>query len=142
MKQLEKESLPKTKTSHFEDEFVRRTTKRRRDLRGREFMGSVAMAILKKGEHLYRLTYIETLPLLRSNGNASLAIAWLCTLADEYDVTLELCPVPLDDFGLDMVHLTAWYQKFGFVRIGMKDEMVRQPKRIFKERKENVQTTT
>lgn len=121
-------------TYHFEDEFVKRTTKRRRDLRGREFMGSVALSILKKGEHLYRLTYIETLPLLRSNGNASLAMAWLCTLADECDVTLELCPVPLDDMGMDIVHLTAWYQKFGFIRIGMQDEMVRQPKRSFVER--------
>jgi len=122
-------------TYPFEDEFMERTTKRRRDLRGRQFMQCVALSINCINSATYRLTYIETLSHLRGYGYASLALNWLCGLADKHEIQLELVPVPLDEDTPDLVRLTRWYQSFGFRRIGMNDEMIRQPKRSFVERK-------
>lgn len=119
----------KTKISHFEDEFNAKTIKRRRDLRGRKFLGSVALQVHKKTSTVYRLAYIETFPSKRNWGMASLALKFLCDLADIHQIQLELCPVQLEENGLNLLDLTRWYQRFGFRRIGMQDEMIRQPKR-------------
>ena len=122
-------------TFHFELEFIRRTHQRQRNQRGRLFMSIVALQIHRINEDTYRLTFIETIPLLRQHGYASIAMDWLCRLADDYGMKLELCPVQLDKAGLDLVSLTAWYQRFGFLRIGLQDEMTRYPNRQLIERR-------
>ena len=119
-----------TKTYPFEEAFNEHTTKRPASLRGRLFMGLVALQIQRKSSTIYRLTYIETIQEKRHFGLASTAMRFLCKLADDHGVQLELCPVQLDEKGgLNIVDLVRWYQRFGFRRIGLNDEMIRPPKR-------------
>jgi hypothetical protein len=111
-------------TSRFEKEFVRHTRGRSRSLRGRLFAHSVVLDIKKVNSTEMRLMYIETMRCKRT-GLATEAMSWLCELADAYNVQLSLTPVPYDRQSMNVVQLTKWYQSFGFVRIGMQDEMVR-----------------
>jgi hypothetical protein len=112
----------------FESTFNAKTTARPRSLRGRVYADSVVMHINKVNSHIYRLTNIETFPERRKWGLASSAMRFLCKLADEFGVQLELCPVQLDSTGLNFLDLVRWYQQFGFYRIGLHDEMIRPPK--------------
>lgn len=115
-------------TFRFEDEFRSCTQKRSPDLRGRLFAGHTVLHIKKVHSQEYRLCYIETLPGRRERGFATDALKWLCEMADAYDVKLCLTPVKIeDDSTISVIQLTRWYQRFGFVRIGLQDEMVRQP---------------
>lgn len=113
----------------FESTFNEKTTPRPRSLRGRLFADAVAIQLFKVNSYIYRLTYIETVPERRKWGLASAAMRFLCKLADEFSIQLELCPVQLDSAGLNFLDLVRWYQQFGFYRIGMNDEMIRPPKR-------------
>lgn len=116
-----------TRTFLFREEFNRRTATRRGS--GRLFSNrvSVNVKVVNKGE--IRILNIETLPLFRRMGYASICLNWLCTMADQLQVQISLGACPMDGTrGLDLVDLTAWYQRHGFVRLGFDDEMIRYPK--------------
>lgn len=116
----------KTRTFHFRSEFLS-CTKTQRVGRGRMFACHTSIDIGIVSAHEVRLKHIETLPMLRRNGYGSDAVEWLCELADEYQVEISLCPCSFDP-AIDDIRLTAWYQKFGFVRLGIDNEMIRYPK--------------
>lgn len=115
----------KKKTFHFKSEFTDCTQRRRRDLRGRMFAEHTILDMRVISASEMRLCYIETLSGLRHNGFASDALSWLCELADEYECNISLTPCSYDEKSMNTIRLTAWYQKFGFVRIGFNDEMMR-----------------
>lgn len=114
--------------SPFEQEFNQGTKKRCRRLRGRLFARDVVMQLAQVNSIEFRLAYIETVR-GRKKGKGTYAMQWLCEIADVHRVRLALAPCSFaaSNVGMSNVQLTAWYQKFGFRRIGMLDEMVRFP---------------
>lgn len=114
--------------SRFEREFLAHTKHRARSLRGRLFAHNVVLDVAKVNTQRIRLLYIETLWGKR-RGSANYAMAWLCEMADAYEIEIELTPFPYDKQGMDVVQLTAWYSTFGFHRIGCQDAMIRFPNR-------------
>jgi hypothetical protein len=56
----------------------------------------------------------------KNQGKSSLALKWLCDLADKYSVFMELAPVPIKNAGsktgknLTKAQLTSWYKRNGF----------------------------
>lgn len=120
-----------TKTSLFNQEFMRSTRHRGRAYRnGRLFAQHTVVSCNIVNSMEVRLTHIETLAAFRGKGMSSECLNWLCELADAYQVQIVLCPVQLDTTGLDVLALTAWYQRHGFVRLGFDDEMIRYPKSV------------
>lgn len=115
---------PTTKTSLFRETFKHGTQSWRGS--GRLFQGAVKVNITALNKIEVRILNIETIPILRRNNYATECMEWLCELADDLEVQLTLAPCSDDSGGMDNVRLTAWYQKFGFVRL-YADEMVRYP---------------
>lgn len=60
----------------------------------------------------------------KNTGNASSCMQWLCALADQYKVVIELEPVPIanagarDGVNLNKKQLRAWYARLGFQQAG------------------------
>lgn len=119
----------KTMTYRFRQEFERNTTRKTKSERGRLFARyvTIQIGIVNSGE--IRIQYIAVHPCSRKHGYASECLGWLCELADAYNVKLCLTPCSMDTInpGMNLLQLTAWYSKFGFVRLGLNDEMVRYP---------------
>lgn len=112
----------------FEKEFMSCTSMARHGRLSRLFAGAVHIGIAQVNSETVRITNIEILsPRLRRKGLASEAIDWLGELADAHNVKLSLTPASGDRHAMSTVQLTAWYQRHGFVRIGMQDEMLRYP---------------
>jgi GNAT superfamily N-acetyltransferase len=103
-------------------------TKPHRNVRGRLFSGTVRIELVRINSEEYRIGWIYVQPKQRKKGHADQAISWLCELADAHNIRLALHPLGHpDDEAMNTHQLTAWYQKYGFVRIGMQDEMMRYP---------------
>jgi hypothetical protein len=118
--------LKTTRTYHFNKEFLMGTRSRRRaDGDGRLFAGHTIVSCRIVNSIEIRLAYIQSLPLLRGTGMASECLDWICDLADAHQVQITLCPAQMDKNGLDVLMLTAWYQRRGFKRLGFNDEMIR-----------------
>lgn len=119
-----------SRTQTFLSEF-NNVCKPRRNICGRLFSNTVRIELNEVNSHEYRLNWIYVQPKERGKGHASFALRWLCDLADAHNIRLSLSPANLmvrtGDMGMNTLQLTAWYQKFGFVRIGMQDEMMRYP---------------
>jgi GNAT superfamily N-acetyltransferase len=114
-------------TSPFRYEFEE-VTKPHRNVRGRLFADHVRIEVHKVNSEEYRLTWLFVEERFRRKGLATQAIEWLCDLADAHNIKLVLSPLgDPDEHALTTIQLTAWYQKFGFFRIGMQDEMKRLP---------------
>ena len=119
-------SINQRMKSHFETRFNRMTTKRRDSLSGRLLERKVLLQIATINSGEIKLTYMETAKQYRRQGFATDALTWLCELADECEMRLCLCPYEVEE-SMNVIQLTIWYQKFGFVRIGLQDEMMRYP---------------
>lgn len=117
----------KTKIFRFESEFKEHTKRPPVRRNGRLFADAVLLNIRKVNSIEVRLLMIETLPEHMNQGKASEALSWLCEMADAYQLQISLCPVPQYSDTLTLMQLTAWYQKYGFVRLGYDDEMIRYP---------------
>lgn len=115
-----------TKTFLFSQEFINATTFRKGS--GRLFRRCVIINIKVANVDRIIILRIETPKLLRSKGNASACLKWLCEMADDYKVTLALGAWPTDDCGFDLPHLISWYKKHGFIPEGTDNEMIRLPK--------------
>lgn len=116
-----------TTISPFNAEFQEHT-KGRNGVRGRKFADYVHLEVKRINSTEYRIFYIRVDTLQRMQGYGSEAMTWLCELADAHNIKLSLCPAKdTDDPGMNTIALTRWYQTFGFVRIGMQDEMMRYP---------------
>lgn len=116
-----------SRTTTFLSEF-NNVCKPRRNICGRLFSNTVRLELNEVNSHEYRLNWIYVQPKERGKGHASFALQWLCDLADAHGIRLSLSPSGHSgDVALNTVQLTAWYQKFGFVRIGMQNEMMRYP---------------
>lgn len=103
-------------------------TKKRHGVRARLFAHSVHIELNEINAHEYRIAYMLVQDKQRQRGLATECLSWLCELADAYEVKLRLAPCgDPDQEAMSTVRLTAWYQTFGFVRIGMQDEMERLP---------------
>lgn len=114
-------------TSPFRSEFES-VTKPHRSIRGRLFAGQVRIELSKINSFEYRVNWLYVQPKARKHGYAGQAMEWLCELADAHNIRLSLCPLgDPEDEALTTVELTAWYQRFGFFRIGLQDEMMRYP---------------
>lgn len=67
-------------------------------------------------------------------GHASAAMKWFTDLADKHNVAIELTVKPIPGAGatnkksLTKSQLKNWYSKFGFMKSGGDDYMIRQPK--------------
>lgn len=59
----------------------------------------------------------------KNNGNASRCLAWLCSLADQLQVSIDLAVQPIKNAGsrdgrnLNKSQLVSWYKRHGFVMI-------------------------
>jgi hypothetical protein len=114
-------------TSPFETEF-REMTKPRYGCRGRLFAKHVRIEISTVNSEEIRLNWIYVEEGRRHRGYATDAVRWLCELADAHKIKIALNPLgDPDDNAMNTMQLTAWYQKFDFVRIGLQDEMQRLP---------------
>jgi GNAT superfamily N-acetyltransferase len=115
------------RTTTFLSEFDA-ATKQHRNVRGRLFSSTVRIEVTRVNSQEYRLCWMYVQPKQRGKGYARQAMQWLCELADGYNIRLSLHPLGHpDDEAMNTHQLTAWYQKFGFIRIGMQDEMMRYP---------------
>lgn len=102
--------------------------KPRRNICGRLFSNTVRIELNEVNSQEYRLNWIYVQPKERNKKHASFAMRWLCDLADAHNIRLSLSPSGhKGDVALNTHQLTAWYQKFGFMRIGMQNEMMRYP---------------
>lgn len=60
------------------------------------------------------LESIQSCPRTRGQGFASAALNELCTLADQFGVTLQLEVMPFGKIALSRAQLREWYTRFGF----------------------------
>lgn len=119
--------LQTTKTFLFRKQFDQETACSKGSGRLFSHRVKINVKVVNRGE--IRILNIETLPLFRHMGYATVCLNWLCAMADQLQVQISLGACPMDgERGLDLVDLTAWYQRHGFVRLGFDDEMVRYPK--------------
>ena len=76
----------------------------------------VLFELRESGNHEWTLDGITTQEDFRMEGYATLAMEWLCRLADEYQITLlgEINPQAANNEGPNKVQLRRWYRKLGF----------------------------
>ena len=76
----------------------------------------VLFELRESGESEWYLDGITTQESFRMEGYATLAMEWLCRLADEHEVTLvgEIHPQAAKDEGPNKTQLRRWFRKLGF----------------------------
>lgn len=111
-----------TMTYLFELKVKERTTKQPGTYRGRSYFGFVYFQLRKVNHIEFRIDWFETKLEYRGMGQGTDCLGWLCDLADDYQIQLSLRPSDAN-----LVRLTSWYQKFGFIRLGFQNEMIRYP---------------
>lgn len=82
----------------------------------KESIGVVALGVPagQKNVHIYHLGAFQS-----RQGDGTAILEALCCKADEFQVTLSVSPVPLDngrDAAMNSAHLIQWYERFDFIR--------------------------
>jgi hypothetical protein len=85
---------------------------------------SVVIALWPFDKAAIRISSMRSLK--RGQGKASLALDWLCDMADKHKVTLRGTVVVFDKTGLTKRQLKAWYKRHGFTVKG--DNIERKPR--------------
>lgn len=116
------------RTSHFREEFES-VTKPHGSIRGRLFSSFCRIALSEVSTTVYRICWISVHAKNRRKGHASMAMEWLCELADAWEVTLLLSPLgdPADN-AMSTSQLRKWYERCGFKVIDSDGEMRRLPR--------------
>lgn len=76
----------------------------------------VLFELRESGHNEWYLDGITTQEDFRMEGYGTLAMEWLCKLADEFEITLvgEIRPQAARDEGPNKIQLRRWYRKLGF----------------------------